>query len=419
MDGVQDADETDVDCGGSCPACATSKKCKVGTDCQSKVCDPTLHTCAAASCTDGVKNGNETDVDCGGGTCQPCVVGKNCGVGTDCQSKVCDPTLHTCSMPSCTDGVKNGNETDVDCGGGTCAPCANGKTCGVGSDCQSKDCDPTLHTCSAPSCTDGVQNGNETDIDCGGGTCPPCAPGKNCMTAGDCTSGVCDPTLHTCSLGIAIESVAGSCYTMPGEVDSAAQTVLTAAGFDVTVVDGTALSTPAGIQQYGVVVFGAGAYSCSWDWNLFDPQLHAYVQQGGGLVVTGWATYYMAMNTKNNEQYPGLQSVLPATAGLQFNNGATDTIVPGHPITAGLTNFVNPAYTVYGAGTPAGATSLVTESGVTVAAAWTVGAGRVVYLGPIYMANYANYTNKGLLDGTIPSAKQLFINAVAWAGHKI
>ena len=30
--------------------------------------------CAAASCTDTVKNGSETDVDCGGSTCKPCAI---------------------------------------------------------------------------------------------------------------------------------------------------------------------------------------------------------------------------------------------------------------------------------------------------------------------------------------------------------
>ncbi|MBX3204529.1 MAG: DUF1554 domain-containing protein [Labilithrix sp.] len=36
--------------------------------------------------------------------------------------------------PKCSDGVANGNETDVDCGG-SCAPCARGKLCGGSSDC--------------------------------------------------------------------------------------------------------------------------------------------------------------------------------------------------------------------------------------------------------------------------------------------
>lgn len=41
--------------------------------------------------------------------------------------------------PTCRDGVKNGTETDVDCGG-TCPRCATGRTCSVANDCQSGTC---------------------------------------------------------------------------------------------------------------------------------------------------------------------------------------------------------------------------------------------------------------------------------------
>ena len=40
-------------------------------------------------------------------------------------------------------------------------------------------------------CTDGIQNGAETDIDCGGGSCPRCADGKKCSTRNDCASALC------------------------------------------------------------------------------------------------------------------------------------------------------------------------------------------------------------------------------------
>jgi hypothetical protein len=40
-------------------------------------------------------------------------------------------------------------------------------------------------------CTDGVINGRETDVDCGGGTCPACADGQMCAAASDCVGGEC------------------------------------------------------------------------------------------------------------------------------------------------------------------------------------------------------------------------------------
>jgi hypothetical protein len=40
-------------------------------------------------CVDGVKNGTETDVDCGGLDCAKCALGKICLVATDCASSVC------------------------------------------------------------------------------------------------------------------------------------------------------------------------------------------------------------------------------------------------------------------------------------------------------------------------------------------
>jgi hypothetical protein len=52
---------------------------------------------------------------------------------TDCESGVCRSTMmgspDRCASPTCTDGVQNGGETGVDCGGsdddgGTqCPPC--------------------------------------------------------------------------------------------------------------------------------------------------------------------------------------------------------------------------------------------------------------------------------------------------------
>ncbi len=42
-----------------------------------------------------------------------------------------------------------------------------------------------------PTCMDGAQNGDETDVDCGGPDCGQCADGQACSTESDCTSPLC------------------------------------------------------------------------------------------------------------------------------------------------------------------------------------------------------------------------------------
>ena len=41
-----------------------------------------------ATCTDGIKNQGESDVDCGG-SCEPCTAGKACSISTDCKTGSC------------------------------------------------------------------------------------------------------------------------------------------------------------------------------------------------------------------------------------------------------------------------------------------------------------------------------------------
>jgi hypothetical protein len=74
---------------------------------------------------------------------------------------------------SCSDGIQNQGETGIDCGG----PCAACPTCSDGIQNQGEtgvDCGGPCAAC--PTCFDGVQNGDETGIDCGG-SCAPCGGG--------------------------------------------------------------------------------------------------------------------------------------------------------------------------------------------------------------------------------------------------
>ncbi|MEO5730554.1 MAG: hypothetical protein ABI134_05245, partial [Byssovorax sp.] len=161
---------------GACVECASNSDCTEPAACFNNYCVP-------PACFDMLLTpspvGAETDVDCGGPACAPCGDTKKCLVETDCVSGVCQKpaaqSTFRCITPSCTDNVKNGTETDKDCGGQDCVVrCATGDTCNLPDDCISGVC--TGGKCIAPSCTDGVKNSNETGVDCGA-NCPPCLGG--------------------------------------------------------------------------------------------------------------------------------------------------------------------------------------------------------------------------------------------------
>jgi len=102
----------------------------------------------ADSCYDKIRNGFETDVDCGGNECPPCFDGKDCVANTDCAGGFCDNKV--CNTASCKDKKLSGDETDVDCGGKTCPRCGFGKKCTVDDDCVSKKCDNASKQCACP-----------------------------------------------------------------------------------------------------------------------------------------------------------------------------------------------------------------------------------------------------------------------------
>jgi hypothetical protein len=101
-----------------------------------------------------------------------------------CADDACTPPP---SRPTCKDRVRNGDETDVDCGG-SCGACQPGLRCNADADCQTR-C--IIGTCALPTCNDGVLDGFETDVDCGLACKVGCASGRQCIEGHDCASGVC------------------------------------------------------------------------------------------------------------------------------------------------------------------------------------------------------------------------------------
>lgn len=206
MAGTPCAMETKVcDGQGECVECVVDTHCMID-----RVCS--MSHCVSKTCVNGMKDGQESDIDCGGTECQACTTGMICTTGADCQSKTC--TMGLCAEPACDDMQPNGDETDVDCGG-SCDPCADGKSCIIPMDCASNVC--KMNVCQMPTCNDGVQNGDEINKDCGGscGGCPggtPCSANLDCSSE-FCLSGICAKivqvatgTAHTCAV---VEAVAG------------------------------------------------------------------------------------------------------------------------------------------------------------------------------------------------------------------
>ena len=129
----------------------------------------------------------ESDFDCGRG-CSPCGPGKHCGDVADCEAGL---LCHegTCLEAGCMNDVQDGAETDVDCGGGACRTCVVDQRCGRDRDCETGVCGDAR--CLEPACNDRVINGKETGLDCGG-SCAPCPADEPCLADKDCASGECN-----------------------------------------------------------------------------------------------------------------------------------------------------------------------------------------------------------------------------------
>jgi slime mold repeat-containing protein len=204
---------------GACVACNVTADCApTGDDCVIAVCnaDKTCGTVNAAAgvqvsfalqtkgnCQtiycDGMGSSgpmiNNTDVPDDGNPCtvESCVAGVpmsapgpsgvDCGVGQKCNAAgkcgCADSTQ--CVAPDTCGGGNPGTTFTCGCTKTTCA--ALGATCGQPSD----GCYATLM------CNNGVKNGAETDVDCGGGggCATPCTMGKVCKVDTDCGSGHC------------------------------------------------------------------------------------------------------------------------------------------------------------------------------------------------------------------------------------
>lgn len=133
------------------------------------------------------------------GTASSCASDEDCGAGEACVDGACQQPeactsldevsacpLQLCPGPncpdnssaSCSDDVQNGDETGIDCGGSCPDSCA----------------------AAAPTCQDQQRNQDESAVDCGGSCANKCAQGQACREDADCSSPLlCSPTTRVCT----------------------------------------------------------------------------------------------------------------------------------------------------------------------------------------------------------------------------
>ena len=135
--------------------------------------------------------------------CLLCILGGNqhvCGADNETYANACFATCHDVSV------IHTG---ECACGDGYAGP---GEACDDG---NTVDADACTNACELPTCTDAITNGTETDVDCGGECEADCDDGEACEVDGDCTSsfcddGVCAPRPRTCKELLAAEPTATS-----------------------------------------------------------------------------------------------------------------------------------------------------------------------------------------------------------------
>ncbi len=139
--GVVNLEEGELCNGGFCDGEGGCLACLEDDDCDSERCRD--DRCVSATCTNGTKDGDETDVDCGGEDCPPCDVDQECEDGSDCVGGKCDDSkCLACDKKDSCEGQQFCDEKS-----GACVPrkpagasCADKSECLEDFDCKAKVC---------------------------------------------------------------------------------------------------------------------------------------------------------------------------------------------------------------------------------------------------------------------------------------
>lgn len=204
------------------------------------------------------------------------------------------------------------------------------------------------------------------------------------------------------------------------------QNIFERRGYEVTIVNGSNIDTVEKLSNYDVVVIGDSGFGGN-DFYTFQSALKEWIQNGGGLVATGWTLYGI--------EYEGLvggdlDQIVPVSPGYDFEQVGNTSMVSGEgtSIVQGVDPF--PVYdyvefpmshvadsgaTVLGYTMSTGNENVTTLMPMPAIVSWLYGLGRSVYLGPIYFADFASYDNEGLYEDV--DAVRLLLNSIEWAAN--
>jgi hypothetical protein len=210
-DGVQNGTETGIDCGGSCPACSTvALPARIEAELYTRYFESTPGSNSGGQCDRGDGVDKQLAQDPNGG---------NCNIGWTTPGEWLEYDVSTAttrnfkltariasgaantSFRVLLDGASLGSLT-ASTGGwqvwqdrtyDNVSISAGNHVLRVVFDTNDVNLNYLdVATTSTPTCSDGVKNGSETGVDCGGGTCPSCSNGQICSSASDCQSGFCN-----------------------------------------------------------------------------------------------------------------------------------------------------------------------------------------------------------------------------------
>jgi len=211
------------------------------------------------------------------------------------------------------------------------------------------------------------------------------------------------------SVAVECKSGSASCNVVDNDPAYSLRDIFENEGWSVDIVTGTDIDTVAELNQYTVVILGDSGHSDN-DHTTFQTAMKDWVQNnGGGMVATGW----MLFTTPSGSD---LDDILPVSPPASWSSaGAQVTITnSNHPITNGVANFNTPSGNTYCESGPvdSGATTLGTCNGASIVYKED-GAGRTVYLGPIYFGSFESYNSEGWY--TDANAIKLMAQATLWA----